>query len=201
MFKIVSIRDVGAKVEIIGRGVIRTPINKILLTDEQIYRLLNTHMGPKQVFLLNPANENQSVRLTLENCTTPVEEIFGAPKAAEVAVEPEKTETYTLDDVTEPETADETVAEVAEDPQSDVELTETDVVATEPEAPVVEEEEAAPLGDPADVFVTGTVVGDVDETAEDEVVTTVAETAEDTEPAQKPTYYKNNYKKNNYKKN
>ena len=174
MFKIVSIRDVGAKVEIIGRGVIRTPINKILLTDEQIYRLLNTHMGPKQVFLINPADENQSVRLTLANCTTPVEEIFGAPKA-EVAVEPETTETYTLDDVAEPETADETVAEVAEDPQTDVE-----VEGTDPEAPVVEE---------------------VDETAEDEVVTTVAETAEDTEPAQKPTYYKNNYKKNNYKKN
>lgn len=195
MFKIVSIRDVGAKVEIIGRGVIRTPINKILLTDEQIYRLLNTHMGPKQVFLLNPANENQSVRLTLANCTTPVEEIFGAPKAAEVVVEPEKTETYTLDDVAEPETADETVAVVAEDPQTDVEVTET-----EPEAPVVEEEEDV-TADPADVFVTGTVVGEVDEIAEDEVVTTVAETAEDTEPAQKPTYYKNNYKKNNYKKN
>lgn len=192
MFKIVSIRDVGAKVEIIGRGVIRTPINKILLTDEQIYRLLNTHMGPKQVFLINPANENQSVRLTLANCTTPVEEIFGAPKA-EVAVEPETTETYTLDDVAEPETADETVAVVAEDPQ-------TDVVATEPEAPVVEEEEDV-TADPADVFVTGTVVGEADEIAEDEVVTTVAETAEDTEPAQKPTYYKNNYKKNNYKKN
>ena len=196
MFKIVSIRDVGAKVEIIGRGVIRTPINKILLTDEQIYRLLNTHMGPKQVFLINPANENQSVRLTLANCTTPVEEIFGAPKA-EVAVEPETTETYTLDDVAEPETADETVAEVAEDPQTDVEVADTDVVATEPEAPVVEEEEAAP----ADAFVTGTVVGDVDETVVEETVTTVAETAEDTEPAQKPTYYKNNYKKNNYKKN
>ena len=192
MFKIVSIRDVGAKVEIIGRGVIRTPINKILLTDEQIYRLLNTHMGPKQVFLINPADENQSVRLTLANCTTPVEEIFGAPKA-EVAVEPETSETYTLDDVAEPETADETVAEVAEDPQ-------TDVVATEPEAPVVEEEEDV-TADPADVFVTGTVVGDVDETAVEESVTTVAETAEDTEPAQKPTYYKNNYKKNNYKKN
>ena len=188
MFKIVSIRDVGAKVEIIGRGVIRTPINKILLTDDQIYRLLNTHMGPKQVFLINPADENQSVRLTLENCTTPVDEIFGAPKA-EVAVEPEKTETYTLDDVAEPETADETVAEVAEDPQTDVEV-------TEPEAPVVEEE-----ADPADVFVTGTVVGEVDETAVEESVTTVAETAEDTEPTQKPTYYKNNYKKNNYKKN
>lgn len=196
MFKIVSIRDVGAKVEIIGRGVIRTPINKILLTDEQIYRLLNTHMGPKQVFLINPANENQSVRLTLANCTTPVEEIFGAPKVAEVAVEPEKTETYTLDDVAEPETADETVAVVAEEPQADVEVTET-----EPEAPVVEEEEDV-TADPADVFVTGTVVGEVDDTvAEDEVVTTVAETAEDTEPAQKPAYYKNNYKKNNYKKN
>lgn len=192
MFKIVSIRDVGAKVEIIGRGVIRTPINKILLTDEQIYRLLNTHMGPKQVFLINPANENQSVRLTLANCTTPVEEIFGAPKV-EVAVEPETTETYTLDDVAEPETAGETVAEVAEDPQTDVEVTET-------EAPVVEEEEDM-TADPADVFVTGTVVGEADEIAEDEVVTTVAETAEDTEPAQKPAYYKNNYKKNNYKKN
>lgn len=189
MFKIVSIRDVGAKVEIIGRGVIRTPINKILLTDEQIYRLLNTHMGPKQVFLLNPADENQSVRLTLANCTTPVEEIFGAPKA-EVAVEPETTETYTLDDVAEHETADETVAEVAENPQPDV-------VATEPEAVVVEEEEVAP----ADEFVTGTVVGEVDETTVDESVTTVAETTEDTEPAQKPTHYKNNYKKNNYKKN
>ena len=199
MFKIVSIRDVGAKVEIIGRGVIRTPINKILLTDEQIYRLLNTHMGPKQVFLINPANENQSVRLTLANCTTPVDEIFGAPKA-EVAVEPETTETYTLDDVAEPETADETVAEVTEDPQTDVEVVDADVVATEPEAPVVEEEEDV-TADPVDVFVTGTVVGDVDETAVEESVTTVAETAEDTEPAQKPTYYKNNYKKNNYKKN
>lgn len=198
MFKIVSIRDVGAKVEIIGRGVIRTPINKILLTDEQIYRLLNTHMGPKQVFLINPVDENQSVRLTLANCTTPVEEIFGAPKA-EVAVEPEKTETYTLDDVTEPETVDETVAVVAEDPQTDAEVEGTDV-ATEPEAPVVEEEEDV-TADPADVFVTGTVVGEADEIAEDEVVTTVAETADDTEPAQKPSYYKNNYKKNNYKKN
>jgi len=198
MFKIVSIRDVGAKVEIIGRGVIRTPINKILLTDEQIYRLLNTHMGPKQVFLINPANENQSVRLTLANCTTPVEEIFGAPKA-EVAVEPETTETYTLDDVTEPETADEPVAVVAEDPQTDAEVADTDV-ATEPEAPVVEEEEDV-TADPDDVFVTGTVVGEVDETVADETVTTVAETAEDTEPAQKPAYYKNNYKKNNYKKN
>jgi len=197
MFKIVSIRDVGAKVEIIGRGVIRTPINKILLTDEQIYRLLNTHMGPKQVFLINPANENQSVRLTLANCTTPVEEIFGSPKA-EVPVEPEKDKTYTLDDVTEPETADEPVAVVAEDPQTDAEVADTDV-ATEPEAPVVEEEEDV-TADPADVFVTGTVVGEVDETAAEETVTTVAETVEDTEPA-KPTYYKNNYKKNNYKKN
>lgn len=199
MFKIVSIRDVGAKVEIIGRGVIRTPINKILLTDEQIYRLLNTHMGPKQVFLINPADENQSVRLTLANCTTPVEEIFGTSKA-EVAVEPETTETYTLDDVAEPETTDETVAVVAEDPRTDVEVVDADVVATEPEAPVVDEEEDV-TADPADVFVTGTVVGEADEIAEDEVVTTVAETAEDTEPAQKPTYYKNNYKKNNYKKN
>ena len=199
MFKIVSIRDVGAKVEIIGRGVIRTPINKILLTDEQIYRLLNTHMGPKQVFLINPADENQSVRLTLANCTTPVEEIFGTSKA-EVAVEPETTETYTLDDVAEPETTDETVAVVAEDPRTDVEVVDADVVATEPEAPVVDEEEDV-TADPADVFVTGTVVGETDEIAEDEVVTTVAETAEDTEPAQKPTYYKNNYKKNNYKKN
>ena len=194
MFKIVSIRDVGAKVEIIGRGVIRTPINKILLTDDQIYRLLNTHMGPKQVFLINPADENQSVRLTLANCTTPVEEIFGAPKA-EVAVEPETTETYTLDDVAEPETTDETVAVVAEDPQTGV-----DVEGIDPEAHVVEEEEDV-TADPADVFVTGTVVGEVDETAEDDVVTTVAETVEDTEPTQKPTYYKNNYKKNNYKKN
>ena len=65
---------------------------------------------------------------------------------------------------------------------------------------VVEEEEDV-TADPDDVFVTGTVVGEVDETVADETVTTVAETAEDTEPAQKPAYYKNNYKKNNYKKN
>lgn len=192
MFKIVSIRDVGAKVEIIGRGIIRTPINKILLTDDQIYRLLNTHMGPKQVFLINPANENQSVRLTLANCTTPVEEIFGAPKA-EVPVEPETTESYTLDDVVEPEAKaeDEAVAVAAETTQ----ITADDEVVSE--TPVFEEEKVAP----EDVFVTGTVVGEVAEDAEAVTVTTTAETAEVVEPEQKPNYYKNNYKKNNYKKN
>ena len=105
--KLISVRDTGAEFRIEGRGSFRSPVARLLLSTEQIRKLINLHRGPKNIYFVDPEGIQKPVRVTGENYHLSTNEIFKKTVLEDKEEKSEITGEIAVDEIAEPEVFEE----------------------------------------------------------------------------------------------